>query len=295
MGEDQNGDVPLGAAVIRLGGNVSHVRTRIPVTRQAQAVECRSDVRKFAVMTHIKAEQRRLLLLAGSAEARDLAKRLSEEPTIDLTVSMVRPDRAMEDWPAAVRCGGFNSSKELCGYLKENDFDAVLDATHPFTQRVGQWAVEIAPYARVRRPAWNIAAHPNWTEVPDVAAAADLLAGAERIFVTIGRALLPGLGGIDPARLYVRQLRDGPLPEAFEAATQLIESGPFSVDYEVNLMRKYKIDALFCKNSGGVDSATKLTAAEQLGLPVILLQRPEPPDAPLFETVDAAMTWVRGI
>ena len=60
--------------------------------------------------------------------------------------------------------------------------------------------------------------------------------------------------------------------------------GPFSLDYERQLLRHYKIDILVCKASGGTATEAKLIAAREAGIPVIMVRRPprEPGDAVEF-------------
>ena len=54
------------------------------------------------------------------------------------------------------------------------------------------------------------------------------------------------------------------------------------------------VDWLVVKNAGGAASATKLTAARQLGIPVLMLARPPAPDALQVTTEDEAVAWALG-
>ena len=43
------------------------------------------------------------------------------------------------------------------------------------------------------------------------------------------------------------------------------------------------------KNSGGVAADAKLTAARELGIPVVMVRRPSIPERPVVPTVEAAL------
>ena len=113
------------------------------------------------------------------------------------------------------------------------------------------------------------------------------------MFLATGRQVLDQFKGLDDCRLYCRQIDppDGPFP--FANGEFVIGRPPFSVNDEVALFNKLKIDVLIVKNSGGAASASKLEAAKQLRLTTLLLARPEPPDASQVNSVTAALDWVR--
>jgi precorrin-6A/cobalt-precorrin-6A reductase len=71
----------------------------------------------------------------------------------------------------------------------------------------------------------------------------------------------------------------------------VLDRGPFTPDGERRLMREHGIAVLVTKDSGG--AAPKLAAARELGLPVVLVDRPPAPDAARVETVEEAVEWVR--
>ncbi len=76
----------------------------------------------------------------------------------------------------------------------------------------------------------------------------------------------------------------------------MLDRGPFTADAERALLREHRIDVLVCRDSGGDLTAAKLVAARELGLPVVLIDRPPaPPGVPTVETVDEAAVWLTSI
>ena len=93
---------------------------------------------------------------------------------------------------------------------------------------------------------------------------------------------LAGVRSVDPP--------DPPLPAR---TTVVLARGPFTVAEERALMTEHGIDVVVTKDSGGHMTEAKLTAARDLGLPVVLVRRPPvPAGVPVVATVDEAREWV---
>ena len=55
------------------------------------------------------------------------------------------------------------------------------------------------------------------------------------------------------------------------------------------------IDWIVVKNAGGHASATKLTAARELGIPVLIIARPASPVAMRVDNPVDALTWAQSL
>ncbi|RSN28516.1 cobalt-precorrin-6A reductase [Amycolatopsis sp. WAC 01416] len=237
----------------------------------------------------------KLLILGGTGEARDLAKELvtrGEHVVSSLAGRVARPK--LPD--GEVRVGGFGGPEGLARWLTENDIDAVIDATHPFAERIGANAVFAAretgtPLLRLARPGWTERPDDSWHWADDLDHAARLLpALGERVFLTSGRQGLAAFAELDLWFL-IRCVDppEAPLPRRHEV---LLDRGPYTVDGERELMERHGVEVLVTKDSGGAMTAAKLTAARGLGLPVVVVRRPQRPETASVTTVQDAVGWI---
>jgi precorrin-6A/cobalt-precorrin-6A reductase len=61
---------------------------------------------------------------------------------------------------------------------------------------------------------------------------------------------------------------------------------------ERQLLLEYKIDRIVSKNSGGGATYAKIAAARELGIPVVMVQRPPIPDVEQVGDVEEAIAWL---
>ncbi len=234
-----------------------------------------------------------MLLLGGTGEARRLAALLAADG-VDVLSSLAgrTTDPVLPD--GAVRVGGFGGADGLAEWLVEHRPRAVVDATHPFAARITQNVAVAAARTgtallRLQRPSWTAGPGDDWRWVDSLAEAAQVVRGT--VFITTGRQ---GIGAFAhlPGPVLVRAV-DPPTEPLPAGATLLLARGPFSVADELALMREHAVDVVVTKDSGGGMTAAKLTAARELGLPVVLVRRPPlPPGVATVSTVEAARAWV---
>jgi precorrin-6A/cobalt-precorrin-6A reductase len=240
----------------------------------------------------------RLLILGGTTEASALAKRLPNiagiEPLLSLAGRTERPATAI----VPMRVGGFGGVDGLARFLREERIGAVVDATHPFAARISANAVEACaatrtPLIAFTRPAWEAVPGDRWTSVASPEAAATAL-GREgrRVFLTVGRLSLDAFAAAGH-HLYVVRAIDAPRPiRALPRHRLILARGPFGLAEEMALMKAEGIEILVSKNSGGAATYAKIEAARLLGLPVIMIERPNPPRSDALTDVEAVIAWI---
>jgi precorrin-6A/cobalt-precorrin-6A reductase len=238
-----------------------------------------------------------VLVLGGTAEARQLASALHGRPGIAVTSSLAGRVAVPLLPPGDVRIGGFGGVEGLRRWLREKDVGAVVDATHPFARVMTDHAVSATaatsvPLLVLRRDGWRAGPGDRWHRVPDAAAAAALLPElGERVFLATGRGDLAAFAALDD-RWFLLRAVDPPPPPLPVRHRVVLARGPFTADAERALLREHRIDVLVTRDSGGAMTAAKLVAARELGLPVVLLDRPPAPAVPTVSTVDEAVRWL---
>lgn len=237
-----------------------------------------------------------ILVLGGTTEAAALARLLAARPGIEAMLSLAGRTQNPAPPPIPHRIGGFGGVEGLSAFLREHQVKAMVDATHPFAEQISANAVAAAlrtsvPLLALRRPAWRAEPGDNWTEVADAEAAAVALgARPRRVFLTTGRLELPAFLAA-PQHFYLVRSVDAP-EELPPHARLILARGPFAEEDELALMREEGIEVVVTKNSGGSATYGKVAAARHLGLPVILLKRPEVAEVETVATAEEALAWI---
>lgn len=209
----------------------------------------------------------KIAIIAGSREAEQLQAKLAKATLID-----------GEDLPDSF------------------DADCVIDASHPCEPETPDHvaalcAAQDLPYLRLRRNAWEPLAEDAWLSVADAAEAAHILQRDwRRVFLCLGEADRAPFTDDDSRWYLVRtsQRNAASMPPNYALTDK---EGPFLVEQEINLMRHHKIDVLVTRNAGGKGAVPKVSAARAIGLPVVMLARPDAP-GPEVATIRKAMAWL---
>jgi precorrin-6A/cobalt-precorrin-6A reductase len=243
----------------------------------------------------------RILILGGTREARQLAERLADDPTVAPILSLAGRTRNPILPAIAYRIGGFGGIAGLMAYLKNESIDLVIDATHPFAEQMSAHAEAACPECAIplalfTRPPWLRRAGDHWQEVDDVEAAVDALGVLpRRVFLTVGRLQLPAFEAA-PQHFYLIRSIDMPEPAPRLPHHRIILArGPFALDDERHLLEQEKIDIVVTKNSGGDATYAKIEAARTLGLSVILIRQPLRADVATFYDLEKLLRFIDSV
>jgi precorrin-6A/cobalt-precorrin-6A reductase len=241
---------------------------------------------------------KRLLILGGTGDAMQLAAHAIDLPGLEVVTTLAGRTNHPQPVLGTVRIGGFGGEAGLVAYLQSEKIDFIIDATHPFAAQIS-WHVAGAatkvgiPRLLLVRPAWVRSIEDTWIEVERIEAAVQAIpASAERIFVTIGRQQLAPFATLTDKWCLMRSI-DPPDPSIpLPPGKLLLDRGPFSLEGERQLLREYQIQAIVSKNSGGDATYAKIIAARELGLPVVMVQRPIVPEGEKVADVAGAVEWL---
>ena len=225
----------------------------------------------------------KILILGGIAESRELALALigAGHQVIYSIAGLVR----QPDLPCPVHSGGFSDDQldgvqGLTGYCRTNRIELLIDSTHPYAVNISANAVAAAadaaiPCWRFDRPGWNRDDHPNWHDYRQWHDLLPQIRHFRRPFFSIGVSALRFADQRPPQQQWL--VRSARPFEPVEGIIQINAIGPFDLAGELDLMRRYRIDALISKNSGCSRVAAKLDAATALDIPVYVQERPDLP------------------
>jgi precorrin-6A/cobalt-precorrin-6A reductase len=238
----------------------------------------------------------RALILGGTADASLLAAEIARAG-IDAVYSYGGRTRAPAGQPLPTRIGGFGGVGGLADYIRREEITHVIDSTHPFAAEMSRNAVAACaetgtPLIALERAPWTKAPGDNWIEIPDVnAAVAALPEAAANVFLAIGRQHIAPFA-TRPQHAYTLRFVDPPDAPLPFAADVIVSRGPFTLEGELEMMRKRSITRIVARNSGGDGARAKIDAARVLGLPVIMIARPQLPERLRVESVAEIMQWL---
>ncbi|MCW9034037.1 MAG: cobalt-precorrin-6A reductase [Rhodospirillales bacterium] len=244
--------------------------------------------------------KRKLLILGGTKEAASLAQQAVDKfgPQLEVITSLAGRTKFPKPLPGEVHIGGFGGSQGLADYISHNSIDMLIDATHPFAAQISAHAAQACtqtntPRLTFCRPKWQQTEADTWHRFKTFEEAAKALPKlSKRPFLTVGKQGAEHFSTNSVGCYFILRLLEEPAaPLPFKNYEVVIGKPPFSAEDEIVLFKKHQADALVTKESGGKTTEGKILAARQLGLPVIVIERPKMPDGEKVGSVEGCLAW----
>lgn len=223
----------------------------------------------------------RILILGGTREARELAEYLEGDARYSPLTSLAGVTSTPARIAGELRTGGFGGVEGLKDFMRKKRIALMVDATHPFAVQISSNAAKAStqtgiPCLRLERPAWEEQKGDNWTHVKDIETAASAVPSEARALVTVGRQEVAAFFTREDIYVVARMIEppDTTIPGN---AGIILARPPFSQQQERALLKDKRITVLVSKNSGGGATYAKIKAARDLGLPVIMIDKPVKP------------------
>ena len=242
----------------------------------------------------------KLCVFAGTTEGRELVEFLSSQDlSVTACVATEYGETLLSPKENLTISAKRLSREEMEALFSREQFDMVIDATHPYASVVTQnlaAACEAAGVRYQRLLRTGCEAGDDAVFVPDIASAVDYLNQTEgAVLLTTGSKELAKYAGLQDfaQRVYARVL---PMEESLKLCQSaglkpahiLAMQGPFCVDMNIAMLKSVGAKYLVTKDSGtagGFDE--KVTAARAAGATLIIIGRPpQKAGLTLPETID---------
>lgn len=249
-----------------------------------------------------------ILVLAGTQDGREIAAGLREAGYEVIASVVSEYGRELVAQSGVPVQAAAMDEQELQQFVIQHGIRLMIDATHPYAVNVSRNARQVAanlhiPCLRYERPDSALPIYAKLVLAPDMQRAAEMAVGlGKTVFLTTGSHSLPlfraAAAGRD-CRLIARVL---PQPEViadciangFSPADIIAAQGPFSQELNRELFRAYGADVMVTKNSGAIGGTdAKIAAAIELGLIIVVVQRPAALQQQVFESLPALLEYLK--
>lgn len=251
----------------------------------------------------------KIFLTAGTEDGRKLAEFLARHGH-EVTASVVSDygKKILQQHDGIKISDKKLDADELTKILRENFFDALVDASHPYAVNVSQNAIDACRrtkifYVRFERAEVEVSGE-NIFQVDSCESAAVKAAElGKNIFITTGSRNLKifiDSPALKNCNLTVRILPTAEVLRECESygltPKQIIAmQGPFSTELNVETFKHCRAEVIVTKNSGKIGGAdTKLGAAKILNLPVVMIERPKIFYPNVAKTFDEVLNFIQG-
>ncbi len=252
---------------------------------------------------------KKIFLIAGTQDGRKLAEILLNHG-FEVTASVVSDyGRKLLEPCAGIKINDKPLDKgELEKILRQENFNFLVDASHPYAKNVSANAISAAQeaqifYIRYERAEINFGYEKIFPVDSYEEAAVKAAQLGKNIYLTTGSRNLKIFVESPALKDCFLTVRILPTAEVLAQCETLGLSpkqivamqGPFSTELNIELFKHAGAEVVVTKNSGQIGGAdTKLAAAKILNLPVVMINRPKISYPNLAKSFDEVLNFIYG-
>lgn len=249
-----------------------------------------------------------ILVIGGTSDSREIAKRLAESSASVMISTATEYGALLAAESGVAVSTGRLTAEQLKSFLVEKKISVLVDASHPYATEVTLNAAAACthlgiPYIRYSRPGEPFPLSPSIELVNDYLEAA-------RRACESGGIIIAATGG-KTAPIFMKEaagkgrriiFRVMPDPGVISMLQNLgagpadiaAMQGPFSEEMNIAMIRHYNAQVMVTKESGKAGGfLEKVTAAEKTGIRLIVIRRPPEPEGAV-STVEEAVRLAIG-
>jgi len=228
----------------------------------------------------------KILIFGGTSEALEFCKILhhdGHEITLSIAGKTQNPKLPKH---GEIRIGGFGGIENLTQYFVINQFNLIIDATHPYAKNISRQLVAAANISnknllRFARPIWQKQQKTNWQDYANFTQALRQLPSNATAFITTGHKDLEKLQTRTDCQFFIRLIEPPKIPLTNNIKLT-ISRPPYTFKNEIAFLIENKITHLISKNSGSDQTKAKIDAAIKLGINISMISRPKLDEAKTF-------------
>lgn len=176
--------------------------------------------------------------------------------------------------------------EEIQNFIEKNQIDTIVDTSHPYAENISKNILELIDlekinYMRYERPETILENTYNFESVENLIDYINENMKNEVILSTLGSKAIPELSKIENNKVLLRIL---PTVESVKSAIEynflpkdiIAIQGPFSREFEEEMLKFYKATVLLTKDSGQAGGVLeKVEVCKKLGIKCLIVSRPK--------------------
>ncbi|RCW50444.1 precorrin-6A reductase [Halanaerobium sp. MA284_MarDTE_T2] len=253
-----------------------------------------------------------ILLIAGTSDSYQIIKALKKQKkNLIATVTTDYGEKLIKDKFKIRVIKKRLDQDDIYNLIKKEKISLVVDSTHPFAEEISKKAIKAAEesgieYLRFERKEFDLSQYAYYNakiiKTSNYEKAAKIANDFEKIFLTTGsknvEIFINEISNFEN-RLFMRIMTfpafiQNTIDLGLPPANIIAAKGPFTKEFNQSLFKEYGADVIITKasgDSGGLKS--KIEAAVELGIAVIVIQRPKINYPLFFNEVDNLINYIK--